>query len=407
MKNSLFILFVVVSFSISAQSVEIKGEIKDKTTNKGISYVSIRLKNVCLGTMANEEGIFIFKLPEKYLQDSFIFSCVGYKKIIIPIEKVVQGKIIQMEQETIELAEVILNASLLNAESILREAFRRIPQNYHNTSAGTYFYRDWRTYNGTLYLFAEAIFDILIDYRNIDGLNTNLKDNNGRKDYCHSLIQKHQLLVYDTSITQYVNFFQDIPFNYSELYVYDKIDNISIEQILKTMKKKGTTYLLSSFYDTEGTLFYTVEQNIKKTISYYYPTIHYTINATDYAITCLKLFYKPSISWAVDTFNVVSQYEKINGKYMLVSTSYFRNLASIDYSTKGKSRQIKINTLYYLTAFKENADIDSFSKEQTIPKTRRFFDIFTENTYNESFWGQYNYIPLEESIKKERKKMQK
>ena len=271
MKNSLLILFTVICFSISAQSVEISGEIQDKTTRKGISYVSIRLKNVYLGTAANEDGIFTFKIPEKHLQDSLIFSCVGYKKRVIPIEKILQNKVVQMERQAIELAEVIVQDSSVNAESILREAIRRIPENYHtNTTIGTFYCRDWRTYNDTLYVFAEGIFDVLriIGYGKIDSLyirakpgsikEIKAKKESAKERNSYHIVQKNRLLVFDEEIITKNNEsnngikLSDVYFNLS----FDPL--MRPEKIIKFLNQKNYTHSLSSYYNEEGTLFYGV-----------------------------------------------------------------------------------------------------------------------------------------------------
>lgn len=390
-------------FAVSAQSVKIEGTIKDKATNKGISFVNIRFKNNYTGTASNEAGAFVFKVPKNYLQDSIIFSCVGYKKMVLPVNKALQSKVIYLEQEAKMLSVVTL--SPLSAEEILRDAIERIPQNYHNPASGTYFYRDWRKLEDTLYVFAECILDIL---RTPYGGNTKT----GKKqDTAYSIVKKQRLLLYDSLLVQksdttivsdqyFLSHFMDV--SSLELLTFS-------EEVLKRLKKSNFT--LSSFYDEEGTLFYIIEQQLQKPkYKYLYSVARFTINTLDHAITRietsekikenLKLLGIPTSGFhQINDCRHDNHYEKVNGKYILTFASYFDDGEVGDYSKK-YSRRYKLNVVYQLTSF--NTAIESFPKEQAIPPhLRKFSDIFTNNSKDESFWEQYNYIPLEESIKNE------
>ncbi|MDR0605314.1 MAG: hypothetical protein LBG80_13515, partial [Bacteroidales bacterium] len=302
-----------------------------------------------------------------------------------------------------ELPVVIISS--LDAEKILKKALQKVPQNYHNPVAGTYFYRDWRIVDDTLFVFAEGIFDILNEhYGEIHLLDSDLDiETYGQNSY--SIIQKHRLLVYDTAVLISDG---DNLSNYQELYILDCLmhPNYMIRRIMKIR----SIYSLSAFYDAEGTLFYVVEQRIKKpTYKFMFSAIRYTINTTDYAITHIemshkldtkiKILYIPtSYRFQIDTCITINQYEKVNGKYILTLASSFLNMG---YGNPEKNfRKLKMNVVYQLTSL-NNTAIDSFPKERAIsPKKNTFLDVFTNSTYDESFWEQYNYIPLDEDVKR-------
>ena len=104
-----------------------------------------------------------------------------------------------------------------------------------------------------------------------------------------------------------------------------------------------------------------------------------------------------SLVLCADSSYYTLQYEKINDKYTLASTTVILNHA-YERSQK-KFCQYKTTRLQYLINFND-MDIESFPKERAIqPQKRAFSDIFTNDINDESFWEQYNYIPLEESIK--------
>jgi hypothetical protein len=408
MKTTLSIIFVILAFAVSAQSVEIRGTVKDKTTNKGIPFVNIRLKNSYTGTAANKEGAFILTVPKNSLQDSIVFSCVGYKKRALSVEKAIQNQTIQMEQAVLELPEIVVSS--LDAKEILKKAIQRVPQNYHNPVAGTYFYRDWRIVDDTLSVFAEGIFDILHEnYGEIPLLDTDPDMETDNEQNSYSVIWQHRLLVYDTSVIQKPDLpvnDKDFLSNYYDLSIFNLLSEP--KYLLRDMKRKSD-YSLSAFYDADETLFYVVEQRIKKpTYKLMYSVLRYTINTTDYAITHIeashkidtkiKILYIPtSIRLQIDSLITINQYEKVNGKYILTLASSFRDMK---FSIPEKSsRKLKMDVVYQLTSF-DNASIASFPKERAIsPKKKTFSDIFTNSTYDESFWQQYHYIPLDEDTK--------
>jgi hypothetical protein len=87
----------------------------------------------------------------------------------------------------------------------------------------------------------------------------------------------------------------------------------------------------------------------------------------------------------------------VNGKYILTLASFSMD---IEYGNLEKNfRRLKKEFLYQLTSF-DNAHIKSFPIERVIsPKTKTIPDVFTNSTNDESFWEQYDYIPLDENIK--------
>src|SRR5690606_17646751 len=88
-----------------------------------------------ISTVSNETGAFIFKVPERYLQDSMKVSFIGYQTYIQPISEITDGSItISLEPATLALEEVLVKARRKNALDIIKEAIAAIPSNYDTTA---------------------------------------------------------------------------------------------------------------------------------------------------------------------------------------------------------------------------------------------------------------------------------
>lgn len=86
MKYTLITIFLLFPlFSIYAQKI-IEGTIIEHGTNMPISYVSIGAPNKDLGTVSNKSGYFRLEAPLQNLNDSLMFSCIGYKSVLIAIK---------------------------------------------------------------------------------------------------------------------------------------------------------------------------------------------------------------------------------------------------------------------------------------------------------------------------------
>ncbi len=60
---------------------EIRGRVLDKSDRQPLPYSSIYLSGKAIGTVTNDNGQFQLKLPSKYLADTIIVSCIGYKRL--------------------------------------------------------------------------------------------------------------------------------------------------------------------------------------------------------------------------------------------------------------------------------------------------------------------------------------
>jgi Family of unknown function (DUF5686)/CarboxypepD_reg-like domain len=126
MKNFLIIL-LFVSNLLLAQSSKVEGFIYDLESDKPLSFANVRIGGTTLGTSANLDGDFSFRIKAGTYM--LIFSYIGYKSdsltITIPFNKKLA---IGLTPQAVRLAEVVVNSED-PAYRIVREAIKRKKEN--------------------------------------------------------------------------------------------------------------------------------------------------------------------------------------------------------------------------------------------------------------------------------------
>jgi len=88
----LFLLVMLTNINVRAQFegyITISGFVLDKETGEPLSYASIGVRNQGLGTITNEIGQFVLRVPERFSNDTIMVSYlgyIGYSNVISKIE---------------------------------------------------------------------------------------------------------------------------------------------------------------------------------------------------------------------------------------------------------------------------------------------------------------------------------
>ncbi|MEM1135241.1 MAG: carboxypeptidase-like regulatory domain-containing protein, partial [Bacteroidota bacterium] len=133
-KLSLIVLFVgiICGFAIGQEknSITIRGEVKDSLSNKSLSFVHIKLKGKSTGVPSNSEGRFVFHLTEEAIDDSLMFSMIGYNPKVIPVEELLKKDFhtFLISEYTTYLDEVVIEAQ--DALEIIKEVTKRLQDNF-------------------------------------------------------------------------------------------------------------------------------------------------------------------------------------------------------------------------------------------------------------------------------------
>ena len=122
MSVRLVILFALLlcSYVGSTQHV-VEGVVQD-LNGKPIPYATIGIPDKNVGTYSFESGFFSLKIPADYLQDSLMFSCIGFETVSRKMNElsITQPNIITLQESVSYLDEVTVTpASSGNATDYL------------------------------------------------------------------------------------------------------------------------------------------------------------------------------------------------------------------------------------------------------------------------------------------------
>lgn len=164
MKKFVLVLGVFLMFGLSGslqaqgKFYEISGTISDKNSKKPIPACNVYVRSKDFGTVANSKGKFSIKVPNDLLDLNLVFSNIGYGTIEIPISRLTpQDNVINLTPTTIIMEELVVR----EAETILREALGRVPENYpENHEMLTTFYRETIKKNNSYVDISQGILDV-------------------------------------------------------------------------------------------------------------------------------------------------------------------------------------------------------------------------------------------------------
>lgn len=445
-KIALTFSFYLLAFSfIQAQEnyLTLRGRVTDRDTREGLPAVTIYVAGQAIYTQTNNDGEYVLKVPKEHRDGSVVYALMGYLRDTVSIAKAQRkGDIALTSDGGRWLKEVnVTEYSSKSAAKLLMDAVNRIPQNYQTDSVvGTWFYRDVRMMNGELFLFDEMVFDALrVGYDK----HHSLKKLNNRKgpygsvkiDYLrpiesnYTTIRHDRLLLCDTEyVSRVTNGAARGKIDYEESEVlYDPVEVPNTTARLATRRlKKAKNWHMFETTDAEGKEYYVVTTGYETEASNMMKlrdTVCITIAKGSLAITryeerqyfmmypyfpLKKIFKEAGVDSMAHRTHVVYNYGVVEGKYTL--TSYTRHEGSDLYCAKNSLMGEQIQHLdkqCQCVLTNEHKEGATFLKNNVIQApggvlvTQRRAD---NKRYDEAFWLQYNFIPLEASIRQKLEK---
>jgi hypothetical protein len=161
-KKLLFILMISIPVVSRAQNLTISAQVLDQETGEALSFASVGLKGIAIGTISNDQGEFDFHVPTEHRNDILVISMMGYKNFEAPVWTFINAPftVIKLEKSSIQLQEIVVSDTLTGGD-ILRIAFGRIEQNYPmKPFQMDGFYRDVKKVGGTYISLLEAAVKI-------------------------------------------------------------------------------------------------------------------------------------------------------------------------------------------------------------------------------------------------------
>jgi len=161
MKIFLIFYFCLFTFCIYGQQV-CKGNVKDKTTHLPIPNSSVTYTGKTMGTIANTDGDFVIPFFNTST-DTLLITCIGYKTLKISTVNlnVHNPLLIQLEQQSVELEEVIVLSESPNA-FLKRMSANSVKHLYNPVMLETY-YREFVKKNGQFSRFSDGILNFYLE----------------------------------------------------------------------------------------------------------------------------------------------------------------------------------------------------------------------------------------------------
>ena len=437
MYKKIFLLSALLAtvFSLQAQDIVLKGKITDAKTKEPLPYVLLRVGGTMSCSQTNLDGEYNMKLSKAQANEKIIFYYAGYHTDTIAVSKLRKQKNVTMRKLSVTLASVTIS-EYTKPSKLMEEVVRRIPDNYWcDTMVGTFFFRHYGLTDDSLWLFCEAISDVMrpgydvqyiqpkFDYSNYDSIS--LAGN-------HKRYPLSRLLVYDTMMLKEILgdsnykeniFVGEIQTKYSDQHIFHDI--LQKTKDFKWTKGKGgkkmdknsklsvmnegndeSYYLITQVTEKDSTALI-INKNDKALIHYYKTTL---------CPDTLKLFYPLNrlVGGIWYTYHHEQyDYAKIGDRYTL---TFSMKGSSIGILPPEKSKIVgrKVNQkirdvitadefeeyeMWTLTDFRE---MEPDFLKSTIKKSNRYKypDIFGRGDADESFWKNYNTVPLEARIAK-------
>jgi hypothetical protein len=377
----------------------IKGRVLDIHNQQPVSFAGISLPDRSEGTVANLQGDFLLKIDSRHLQDSLAISSMGYETLILPISRIVnRSQNYYLTPDIIPIQEVIIRKT--NALSLLRNALDNIPKNYciHPVLL-TSFYREIIDKGNQVLAVSEAILQTYKTPYTTSFEGDQIKIVRGRKiaDNSHSdtLILKLKAGLNSTLLLDVIknppDFLTEEDFCSYTYNMTDIIVNDQNESYVITFSPKDgypdAYYRGRIFMDIKSLAITTVEFEVAPDKMEEATNMFVLKKPRDIRVRPQKAQYRV-------TFN------KTADRYVL---SMIRCETAFRIRHKNQLFGSVYSTILEMAVTRvETEDIERFRTKETARSQEIFMEQITD--YQDSFWGEYNFIkpeePLEEAVKK-------
>ncbi|MCL1933389.1 MAG: carboxypeptidase-like regulatory domain-containing protein [Candidatus Azobacteroides sp.] len=378
----------------SSNFITVKAAVRDAQTKEPVPYVSVGVEETGIGTITNQSGEFILKIPYSDTIRNIQFSHVGYNQQAVPAGLFLNNPVdIYLQTKMVPLREIIVG--LVNPQKIIREMLNNRPLNYRNDPVYfTGFYREGVERKNTIISLTEAVFQIYktgIESSDDDQVKLLKMRKISNKEETDSIVLKMRAGI-DASlrldIIKYVpDFFElndENPFNYTKIDM--TVTDAGLAHVIAFEQKAG---IKEPLYKGE---LYIDSDNRALLAAHFEVNPRYVDKSTD--IFVLK---KPkNVDIKPENANYYVYYKYWNGKYYL---SHLRGDLSFKIKKKNAFLQPSksIHTFFEMAVCKiDTIDVKRFSNKESIP-TRNVFSE-TKFRYDNRFWDDFNVILPEERL---------
>jgi hypothetical protein len=372
---------------------EIRGRVLDKSDKQPLPYSSIYVSGTTMGTVTNDDGQFQLKLNSKYLPDTVIISCIGYKRIQAPVSFFINAnQDYLLKPDVVSIQEVIIRK--ISAVSLLQSATEAVAVNYPIKPAVlTSFYRESIKKGNRYMMVSEAILENYKPGYERTAANDQVKILKGRKS--------QDTNTKDTVILK-------LKAGLNTMLLLDVVKNMP--GFLTGENIEDYEYKMSDIVVDNGREQYAIEFRPRPNTSNTFYSGRILLDVRNLAFTWVEFYIDPErLDMATNNFIVrkpaYMKVKVLKADYRIafkpVGNKYYLHLIQCETEFRIRDRHQISGSVYHTGLEMAVTDIDTLNvgrfKSRETAKLNEFF-IEQLGEYDESFWGEYNFISPDESL---------
>jgi Tfp pilus assembly protein PilZ len=371
---------------------KISGIVMDKMSQKPLPFASIALKGSYLGAITNQNGSFIFKIPNAHSNDTLQFSYMGYYNCELPLSDFPENGQVKLEEALVSIQEVIVRSK--DPYFIVDKAIEAISENYASQSyLYEAFYREAIQNNKRYMFYSEALVQgskpalrrayasdkVVVEkarrFTNIQQSDTFLVKLRGGMDACFQLdIIRHfpDFLSHSRKDLYHFQLSDIIIWHNQLVYVIAFKQKSNIDEALL----EGVLYIETQNYALVGADFYFSQQQLKRS-----DKLFVVRKSKAVRVTPVKTNYSV-------------RYVKIKGQYYIQHVR-----GELELKVRKRPSLFAKNFLALMEMFYTNYELENQQKPER-SKLFKTSSVFSDAAiiYETGFWLQETIIEPEENI---------
>ncbi len=370
------------------------GKILETKKSNPIKYATVSVFGKPIGTITNQDGDFLLKVHPENISDTVIISCMGYKQLILPANKILDEDIFMMSPISIKIREVKVTAT--TPHELLKNIRDNFSKNYsNNNKLMTAFYRETVKQDNNYINVSEAVLEVLKASYSSNMRNDLVRLIKGRKSP-------------DVQPFKWINFkLQGGPFTITRLDIvktmerfidedYEDLHKFSISNVV--WYNNHPVYVLK-FEPLSSLMFPAFEGEMyvhRETFAIVHATFNLNKNSLRDAETAMIKKKPRGVKAKPSYVHYEVNYQQFQGKWHLAT-------AQASVKIKIRSKRDKLNSEFHsisdlLITNIQATELKRFTRDESFS----IKDVFVEmiNNYDEEYWENYNIIKPDEDLRK-------
>ncbi len=424
--NSAGILFGILcvclclNLSVMAQ-LSVSGSVSDADHDTPMLFAQIAVSNSTIGTVSNEDGRFFLGIPEIHLKDTLVVTYLGYETARLAVAGLIgKNTLIRLKPKELLLKEVEVVA--LTPEEVMRRMSVRISANYGSDSILlTAFYRSQKFAGKKLAEYAEAVItDLKTGYY---ALNT-MKEMKELASHSNVTLLVKGRVVSDTSLVNSMGDVGKMAGCLGCIFAEDLVEN-NFRTMFGEEAFRYYKYTMEELSNPEGGKIYHIRfDQAEKKIKGFKGELF--IDGSSFAM--MKIVLRPSYQgfekYEKDKMKRIYTIQNIPGwiagmplydrtltyskrkDYWCLSTIHDEQWVTFTQPSTGQRIRMGYkNDLVVTDVSRDHEQLRGFTGDKQAGVNRRWDQLAGQA--DETFWANFNYLPIEEQLRKNIKGLEK